>query len=242
MKKKIILLIILVASILLTIFILKPFKKEELKTDNLKFKEEYEKLNDQVNEKNNKEYRNISIPKENPFIYSNAKDIINRINNKETFVIYFGFNSCPWCRSVLPTLMEVSEYLEVEKIYYVDVQNIRNTLSLNDDNEVETTKEGTKEYHELVELLFDVLDDYTLTDKEGNEIETGKKRIYAPNVVTVVEGEVISLETGISDKQDDAYMELTKEIKEDSYNKLYEILDDFKIKESMCGINADSGC
>ena len=242
MKKKILLIIILIASIALTIFILKPLKKEELKTDNIKFKEEYEKLNGQINKKNNKKYRNVSIPKENPFIYSNAKDIINRINNKETFVVYFGFNSCPWCRSVLPTLIEVSEYLEVETIYYVDVLEIRNTLSLNDDNEIETTKEGTKEYNELVELLSNVLEDYTLTDKEDNEVENGEKRIYATNVVTVVEGEVIALETGISDIQDDAYMELTKEIKKESYDKLYKILDDFKIRESMCGINQDTGC
>ena len=61
-------------------------------------------------------------------------------------------------------------------------------------------------------------------------------------VTTRREGEVIALETGISEHQDDAYMELTKEIKEDSYDKLYKILDDFKIRESMCGIDKDSGC
>ena len=148
MKKKILLLIILIVSIVLTIFILKPFnKKEELNSDSVKFKEEYDKLNDKVNKKNNKTYPEVTVSEDNPFIYSNAKDIINRINNKETFVIYFGFNTCPWCRSVLPTLMEVSEYLEVDKIYYVDISDIRDTMIINSDNEIETTKEGTEGYY-----------------------------------------------------------------------------------------------
>lgn len=234
MKNKILLIIILIVSIILTIFILKPFNKEEDMTDNLKFKEEYEKLN-------NKDNINITIPENNPFIYSNATDIINRINNKETFVIYFGFNKCPYCRSILPSLIEVSEYLEVDKIYYVDISGIRDTLTINSDNEIETRKEGTKEYNELLEILNDVLEDYTIEDKDGNSISTGKKRIYAPNIVTIVEGEVIDLETGISEDID-INKKLSKEDKQEIYDKLYEILDDFKIRESMCGINADSGC
>ena len=134
MKKKILLIIILVASILLTIFILKPFNKEKEETDNIKFKEEYEKLNNEDN-------INVTINENNPFIYSNPKDVIEKINNKETFVIYFGFSKCPYCRTILPTLIEVSEYLEVDKIYYVDISNIRDTIIINDDNELETTKE-----------------------------------------------------------------------------------------------------
>lgn len=234
MKKKILLIIILVASILLTIFILKPFNKETKITDSIKFKEEYEKLN-------NKDNINITISENNPFIYSNASNIIKRINNKETFVIYFGFNKCPYCRSVLPSLIEVSEYLEVDKIYYVDISDIRDTIIINNDNELETTKEGTKEYNELLEILNDVLEDYTLEDKEGNTISTDKKRIYAPSIVTVVEGEIIDLETGISDDFD-IDKELSKKDKKEIYDNFYKILDDFKIKESMCGINVDSGC
>lgn len=234
MKKKILLIIILVASILLTIFILKPFNKETKITDSIKFKEEYEKLN-------NKDNINITISENNPFIYSNASNIIKRINNKETFVIYFGFNKCPYCRSVLPSLIEVSEYLEVDKIYYVDISDIRDTIIINNDNELETTKEGTKEYNELLEILNDVLEDYTLEDKEGNTISTDKKRIYAPSIVTVVEGEIIDLETGITDDIDIS-KGLSKEDKQGIYDKFYKILDDFKIRESMCGINQDTGC
>ena len=234
MKKKILLLIILIASILLTIFILKPFNKEKEITDNLKFKEEYEKLN-------NKENINVTINENNPFIYTTPKDVIKKINKKETFVIYFGFSKCPYCRTILPSLIEVSEYLEVNKIYYVDIYDIRDTIIINNDNELETTKEGTKEYNELLKILDKELEEYTIKDKDNNEISTGKKRIYAPNIVTVVEGEIISLETGINEDFD-INRKLSKEDKQEIYDNFYEILDDFKIRESMCGINTDSGC
>ena len=235
MKKKILLLIILLASILLTVFILKPFNKEKEITDNIKFKQEYEKLN---NDKNN---INITINENNPFIYSNSKDIINKINNRESFIVYFGFSKCPYCRTILPSLIEVSEYLEVDKIYYVDISNVRDTIIINDNNELETTKEGTKEYNQLLDLLDNVLEEYTLEDKEGNTISTNKKRIYAPSVVAVVEGEIIDLETGLNDDLD-ITKELSDEGKKDIYDKFYKILDDFKIRESMCGINQDTGC
>ena len=64
-----------------------------------------------------------------------------------------------------------------------------------------------------------VLDDYTLTNEDGEEVEVGKKRIYAPNVVSVVSGQAKQLETGISEEQEDPFMDLSKDIKSDMYNK-----------------------
>ena len=79
-------------------------------------------------------------------------------------------------------------------------------------------KEGSEGYIGLLNRLDNVLEDYTL-DVDGKEISTGKKRIYAPNVVSIVNGEAKELETGISDKQDDPFMELSDEIKSETYNK-----------------------
>lgn len=232
MKKKLLLVLIIVVSIVLTIFILKPFEKEVL--DNLKFKEEYEALN-------NKDYINVTIPEINPFIYSNTKDIIEKINNKENFVIYFGFSKCSYCRNILPILIDVSQYLELDKIYYVDIFDIRDMMIINDNNELEITKEGTMEYKKLLEILDNVLEEYILEDKNGNTISTNKKRIIAPSVVTVVEGEVISLETGISDNFD-LNKKLDKKDTKIVYDKFYKILDDFIIRDSMCGTEQDTGC
>lgn len=235
-RKKLIISILIVALIMLGgILIFQNFNNEKTTNeDAIKFKEEYESLNGETNKSNDKEYRKVSIPKDNPFIYKEAEDIVEMINNKETFAVYFGFDSCPWCRSVVPTLTEVAKDVEIEKIYYVDVKEIRDTIEINDNGELETTKEGTDGYYELIELLGDVLSDYTLTDSDGNTVSANEKRIYAPNVVVVIDGVAEKIESGISDKQTDGYMELTDEMKEDTYNKFETILDYLYTKQHTC--------
>ena len=95
--------------------------------------------------------------------------------------------------------------------------DIRDTKEIDDDGNIKTTKEGTKAYMKLVELLDSVLSDYSLTDKNGNKVSAEEKRIYAPNVVAIVDGKPTKLVEGISSKQTDAYMKLTKEMNEESY-------------------------
>lgn len=185
--------------------------------DALKFKEEYESLNGKSS--NNRKYRKVSIAEDNPIRYQTAGDIVKMIEDKKTFIVYFGFDSCPWCRSVVPTLLEVAKDLEVDTIYYVDVKEIRDVLKLGENDEVIQEKEGDAAYYKLLELLDPVLEKYTLTNDDKKEIDTEEKRIYAPNVISVVDGKAVELESGISDKQTDAYMKLTEEMKKDTYNK-----------------------
>ncbi len=195
-------------------------KKDEEKTDALKFKEEYENLNGTTREKDGKTIRSIEISKNNPIVYKNASDIVAMMENGETFVVYFGFSDCPWCRSVIPTMIEVADDLGIHKIYYVDVKEIRDTIKLDDDGSVITDKEGSKGYYDLLEVLDPVLDGYTLTDKDGNEVSTGEKRIYAPNIISVVDGVAVENTDGVSEKQTNGYTELTEEMKKESYNKI----------------------
>ncbi len=216
MKKK----VIIIGLIFMSLFTLTACHKgEEKLTDAKRFKEEYESLNDIKRKKDGKKIRSITISDDNPFIYKDASDIVDAINNKETFVVYFGFADCPWCRSVIPTLIEVANDLGLDEIYYVDVKDIRDILEINDQGEISTTKKGSADYYKLLELLKPVLEDYKLTDKDNNEIDTNEKRIYAPNIVSVVQGIPTELESGISKKQTDPYMKLTKEMKRETYNK-----------------------
>ena len=77
-------------------------------SDAIRFKNDYESLNGVENEDNGKEFRSINILEDNPMVYKEAGDIIDMINNKESFVVYFGFTRCPWCRSIVSTLIEVA--------------------------------------------------------------------------------------------------------------------------------------
>ena len=72
---------------------------------------------------------------------------------------------------------------------------------------------------DLLTRLDSVLEDYTLTDENDEEVSAEEKRIYAPNVVAISRGEAIQLETGISPKLTDPYSKLTDNIKKYAYNK-----------------------
>lgn len=209
---------VVIAVLLLLIITGCSYEQEVVITDAIKFKEEYESINGNKVENSSYTVRELSIPDDNPFVYASANDIITMMDNNETFVVYFGFNSCPWCRSVIPSLLDVAEDLKLEKIYYVDVKDIRDKLDVDEDGNIVTTKEGSEGYIGLLARLNSVLDDYTL-EYDGQELSTGEKRIYAPNVVSVVNGKAKQLETGVSDQLTDPFMEITEEMKKETYNK-----------------------
>lgn len=180
-------------------------------TDALKFKEEYESLNGEKNSSGT-DIRVLSLDKDNPFVYATADEIAEKMDNKETFIVYFGFKSCPWCRSVLSSLIEAAKENNVTKIYYVDVLEIRDRYELDENNKAVRTVEGSSGYFKLLERMDKVLDEYApLTykvKKKTKKVKIGEKRIYAPNVVTVKNGEAIALESGIVDDLKDPYMQI----------------------------------
>lgn len=209
MKKKILLGMVLVVIGILLVGCNKNTKA-------LDFKKEYEFLNGLKN-KNGKEHRKVRIDDDNPYEKVSAKDIVEKINNKETFYVYFGDKLCPWCRSVIEKSIEVAKKNNIKKIYYVAIWNDLGEEILRDkyeivDNELKKTIDGTKEYQELLKSFNEVLSDYSLTGSEGNKISTGEKRIYAPNFIYVEKGIVKKLVTGISDKQTDSREELSSDI------------------------------
>ena len=207
-------------------------------TDGIKFKEEYEKLNGKKNDQG-KKYREITFDSKNKMVYKTTEEVLNLIDKKKSFVLYFGFDTCPWCRSVVPTLASISKELNQE-VYYIDVKDIRDTFELDDDNKPKLVKKGSKDYSKLLEKLEPVLEDYTLTDSDNNEIKVGEKRIYAPSIVSVIDGKAKELTTGISDKQTDGYMKLTKEMEKETYNKIKKVLKQVSDKNNTCYL--DKGC
>lgn len=212
----------------------KPVKE---KTDAEKFKEEYESLNG-TESSSGKTIRTISISKDNPFVYATEDDIVKKIDNNETFIVYFGFSSCPWCRSILEEMERAAKDLNINKIYYVDVLDIRDVQEINNEGNIVTTKEGTEGYHALVERIGDVLSEYTLTSKDGETVNLGVKRIYAPNVVVVSSGKAIQMEEGISEELTDPYAELTDNMKKFTYNKFKCLFECFNDEQNTCQKNA----
>ncbi len=206
------------------------------KNDALLFKEDYESMNEKET-KNGKKHRSVSIDEENPFIISSAKEIVEKINNKDSFYVYFGSKICPWCRSVIEKAIEVANNNNVTKIYYVDIWNdegeeiLRDKYEVDDKGNVIKTIDGKEEYYELLKLLDNVLEDYTYTKNDKKE-SFGEKRIYAPNFIYISNGKAIKLTTGISSLQKDSRETLTEEMLKDEEKEFNDIF--VNVCDSSC--------
>lgn len=189
------------------------------KNDAIKFKEEYESFNDKSNDYF--KYRNLSIDENNPFVFATDKEIVEKLENKETFIAYFGDPQCPWCRSVIEQAIKSAKANGIDKIYYVRFWDgfheelIRDVYELDENNNPVLKQAGSESYPKLLEYLDDVLNEYTLKDKDGKAINVNEKRIFLPNFIAVTSGEAKELVEGISEKQTEFNGELTEEILND---------------------------
>lgn len=182
-------------------------RDNEVAFDALKFQAEYEDYNGRINEGNQKTYLSMDLPNYGPIKYSSYDEIFDILENG-TGVIYFGFPTCPWCRNLVPTLIDSAIKAKIEKIYYLNILDDRDLKELNEKGKVETTRKGTEDYTKLVEKLYDFLPVYS-----GLEDET-IKRIYMPTVVFVKDGKVLGLEQSLKTFQDrvqgDPYLAMNK--------------------------------
>ena len=124
----------------------------------IKFKEDYESINGQTN-KSGKVHRSVTIVEDNPYEEVDARDILAKIVNKETFYVYFGDKLCPWCRSVIEKSIEVAKDNKIDKIYYVPIWNDNGEEILRDkyeivDGELKKTVDGTETYQKLLEIFY----------------------------------------------------------------------------------------
>lgn len=188
--------------------------KEIKVTDAVKFKQEYESLNGLVNETNEKEYLNVEIEEENPIIYKSGQEILDIMKNEDA-IIYFGFAACPWCRNAVPVLLETAKELNVDKIYYVDILDMRDTYKFSGSIEPEQTKKGTDAYYSILKILDKKLEEFYVTDDAGNMYDTGVKRLYAPTVVSMSGGKVKGFHVATVESQKDPYKALNDKQKEE---------------------------
>lgn len=202
-------------------------KKEEIKTDAVKFKEEYESFNEKIIEGTEKQYSSIELLEKNPFYYASYEEIDKVLDG--TGVIYFGYPECPWCRELVPLLAQASKKVGMGKIHYKNLKEERNILTFEDGTVIQE-KVGSEGYTKLLQKLDSILPIY-----EGLEDDT-LKRIYVPYVLFVRDGEIVDTHTGTWEEQTDPFTPLTEEEK----TKLLSILVDkfMKVVDTSC----DSAC
>ena len=192
----------------------------------------YESLNGKTNAKGNT-YRSIEIPDKNRFEYISQDELLENLNNPEWIGIVVASDpKCPWCRSVLPTAIELATEMKMGTIYILDVWDEegneiwRDRYELDEEGKPQKTVEAAPSYQKILDGDCFLLEDYILKDEDGKEIPVGEKRVYAPNFLYFEGDHVVLMTTGVSELQTDPYQELTPEIQEDMKKIISTFYDD----------------
>ena len=183
MKKKIII-IIPIIIILVSIICFVTYQD-----DQLRFKLSYEYIN--YMEYDNGKKIKVSIPSNNKIKYVSNTEILDILGSK-TGIIYFGYNTCPWCRNAVPILIEAAKENNIETIYYADIHKLK--LS------------------NIREELYNKLDSYLSVNEEG------KKALAVPAVYFLVDGNIVCNHTGTVDSYHNPYNKMTTEQEQELLN------------------------
>lgn len=127
------------------------------------------------------------------FYETDVKSIAEMMDEKKTFVVYFGFDTCPWCLEAVPILDEVAKEND-EKVWYVNTRKDpewKSNLDIDD-----------------YDLLTEKLGDYLPYDDDG------VRHLYTPHVFFIKDGSVVYDHEGTIDGHDAHDETLSAEEKE----------------------------
>ena len=114
-----------------------------------------------------------NVEQNNVYYYATYDEIVELFTNG-TGIVFFGFPACPWCQVYAPVLAEVARERGVEKIYYLDVREMR--------------ENNTDEYKKLVEFT----QEYLQKDENGN------KKIFVPDAYFIKDGKIVGHNNSMS--------------------------------------------
>jgi thiol-disulfide isomerase/thioredoxin len=178
------------------------------------FKTEYEALNGQTAQDGVHQYKALDFPDDALLNYVSFEDAMSLINDG-TGVLYLGFPECPWCRTLLPALVDAVKRAGYEgTVSCYNALDQRDVMSLDSAGRVVTEKEAAPEYAKLRDALYDYLGPYDgLNDPSIH-------RIYFPTTVFVRNGEILSVHLGTEDDQKSGYDALSPELYEQLVGEL----------------------
>jgi predicted bacteriocin transport accessory protein len=170
--------------------------------DNIRFKLSYEYVN-YIEYTNGKKIK-VSIPVDNKIKYLTEDEIIDFLENG-TGILYFGYNTCPWCRNSVPILIDTVRKNNIDTIYYADVHKLN--LS-------------------SIEKLYEILDSYLEENSEG------KKVIAVPDVYFIKEGTIIGHHLGTVDSFHNPYNGMSDSEKQELESIYQELIEEMESWEN----------
>ena len=167
------------------------------------WREEYEALNGERNE-DGRLWPTVTLPEELRVLFPTEEEVLGLFQDG-TGILYFGFPTCPWCRTLLPVLSEVlTEHPEIT-LFCRDLREERDEYRLDTDGSPRLVREGTAFYGALKVLLEEWLGPYRGLNDDSI------RRIYMPTLVFLRDGEIRAVHIGTVDGQQSGYDPLTDE-------------------------------
>lgn len=183
------------------------------KDDSKRFAQEYEAENGSLDGTGLYVLPELDLADYVPFDYEEFDDVVELLT-EDTGVLYLGFPTCPWCRALIPALIDAWNLTNSkEEITYYNIHDLRPVRSLDEEGNVITEKEADPKYDRLVELMYDHLRPF-----EGSNDES-IKHIYVPMVVFVRNGNIEYAHIGTVDGH-----ERGETMTDEEYNGLVQML------------------
>lgn len=153
-------------------------------TDSQRFVQEHEAENGSLDNSGLYLVPEMDLPNYVPFDYEEFDDVVELLT-EDTGVLYLGFPRCPWCRAIIPAMIDAWKMSgSTEEITYYNPRDLRPIRSVDENGNVTTEQPADPKYDRLVEILYDHLRTF-----EGSNDET-IKHIYFPMVVFVRNGNI----------------------------------------------------
>lgn len=105
----------------------------------------------------------------------NVSEAIDKIESNQDVVLFFGYDSCPYCKEAHPVLKNVAEEYKADNIYYVKTRNYKHELSY------------LKPQRKILGKYF---------SQYMSKNEEGKLWLYVPAVIHVKDGKAVKGHVG----------------------------------------------
>lgn len=152
-----------------------PVFKQQSAADPLNFKEAYEALNNELDDEGKPKYDPVEVPEDNNIVILDYDEMM-KFFDSGSGVIYLGRSGCPWCRKLLPAMLDFAEREQIN-LYYYDVRDIR--------------EENGEPYRALLAKLDAYLPQDTVTQSEDDpDFDPELKRVVLPHFFFLSRGQV----------------------------------------------------
>lgn len=180
------------------------------------FKEYYESMNGKENA-SGKIHRVVNVEENNVFEIIEQDKLLDLFKSGDKFYLYVGDTKCPWCRLQIESAINVTNELNVDKVYSVNIWDtdgkevFRDKYIIDDTGELKLDVPPTEAYSAILDMDLDgLLNDYTLS-KDDETVEVGEKRIYAPNYLLIENGKIVKFCSPTPEDVEDPRGEITYE-------------------------------